>query len=81
MAEEGSKAINLEGFSRIERDDRLLDVFPKETIEKGIELYEQWTDTEVEIVRIHNAKNVTKHIFPRGKIEDGLRENNVLLLK
>lgn len=80
MAEEGNKAINLEGFTRIERDDRLLDVFPKETIEKGIELYEKWTDVEVEIVRMHNSKNITKHVFSRNEIEEALVEHKVLVL-
>lgn len=44
------------GFSRVERDDRLLDVFPKETSEKGVELWERWTEKTVEIVRFHNNK-------------------------
>ncbi len=80
MAEEGNKAVNLEGFARIERDDRLLDVFVKETIEKGVELYEKWTDTEVEIIRIHDGKNVTRHVFSRTEIEEALIGNKILSL-
>lgn len=33
------RALYHAGYTRIERDDRLLDVFPKETREKGIELW------------------------------------------
>lgn len=80
MAEEVNKAVNLEGFARIERDDRLLDVFVKETIEKGVELYEKWTDTEVEIIRIHDGKNVTRHVFSRTEIEEALIGNKILSL-
>ena len=81
MAEESNKTINLKGFSRIERDDRLLDVFPKETIEKGVELYEKWTDTEVEIIRIHDGKNIAKYVFSREHIENALRGNIILSLE
>ncbi|MCE9643275.1 MAG: hypothetical protein K8Q97_03045 [Candidatus Andersenbacteria bacterium] len=81
MAEESNKTINLEGFSRIERDDRLLDVFPKESIEKGIELWEKWTDTEVEIIRIHDTQNITKYVFLRERIENALRGNIILSLE
>ena len=81
MAEESNKTINLEGFSRIERDDRLLDVFPKESIEKGVELWEKWTDTEVAIIRIHDARNIAKHVFLRERIESSLRRNTVLSLE
>ncbi|OGY37343.1 MAG: hypothetical protein A3E36_02830 [Candidatus Andersenbacteria bacterium RIFCSPHIGHO2_12_FULL_45_11b] len=75
MAEENSKTIEQEGFIRVERDDRLLDVFPKETIEKGVQLWEKWTDTKVEIIRIHlpkGAKGVTRHVFSRKEIEYAL---------
>ncbi|HSX24440.1 MAG TPA: hypothetical protein VLG69_00535 [Candidatus Andersenbacteria bacterium] len=81
MAEENRKAIDLTGFTRIERDDRLLDVFPKETIEKGVELWEKWTDKEVEIIRIHDSKNITKHVFSREQVENALIKNQILLLK
>lgn len=40
-------------FRRIERDDRLLDVFPGEDREKGIELWEKWEKDSIKIVRIH----------------------------
>jgi hypothetical protein len=79
MAEEGSQTIE-DGFSRIERDDRLLDVFPKETLDKGVQLYEKWTDTEVEIIRVH-LKKVTKHVFLRGEIENALLVSKKLNLQ
>ncbi|MEO6078075.1 MAG: hypothetical protein ABIP54_04775 [Candidatus Andersenbacteria bacterium] len=80
MAEESSEAIIEDGFSRIERDDRLLDVFPKETLDKGVQLYEKWTDTEVKIIRVH-LKNITKHVFPRTEIEKALKNNKRIELR
>ncbi len=61
-----------EGFERIERDDRMLDIFPNETREKGVELWDKWTENEVEIIRLHlpsGAKGMSRHSFPRKEIE------------
>lgn len=67
-----------DGFERVERDDRLLDVFPNETREKGIELWDKWTDDTVEIIRIHlpkGAKSINRHTYPRAEIEQALLGN------
>ncbi len=80
MAKENRKTINVEGFNRVERDDRLLDVFPKETIEKGVEIWEKWTGDQVEIMRIHNDTHITKHVFSREEIESALKNNIRLAL-
>ncbi len=48
------------GFTRVERDDRLLDIFPHEDREKGIELWERWppsraslaTGGDIDVVKI-----------------------------
>lgn len=41
-----------EGFERVERDDRLLDVFPDDTREKGIELWVKWGEEVIQIARV-----------------------------
>lgn len=64
-----------EGFERVERDDRLLDVFPNEISEKGIELWDKWGADTVEIIRIHIPKEITRHTFSRKDIEKALVNN------
>ena len=58
-------------YERVERDDRLLDVFRQETAEKGVQLWVKWGDI-VEIIRVHNGKQ-TRHTFPREVVESALR--------
>jgi hypothetical protein len=76
--------MNLEGFRRVERDDRLLDVFPQETREKGVELWENWLKEKVEIVRVlidrpPGPKNIPqKFILDRRKLEQALLENKLI---
>jgi hypothetical protein len=73
----------INGFERIERDDRMLDVFTNETREKGIELWEKWTDNKVEIIRLHLPKGengMSRYIFQRKEIETALEENKELRL-
>lgn len=68
-----------EGFERVERDDRLLDVFPKEIREKGIELWDKWGEDTVEIVRLHvprGRKGMTRYMFSRKSIEERLHTYN-----
>ena len=67
-----------EGFERVERDDRLLDVFPDEISEKGIELWDKWSEDSVEIIRIHipkGKKGITRSTLSRKDIEAALREH------
>lgn len=66
------------GFSRVERDDRLLDVFPSEISEKGIELWERWDKANISLVRIHlpfRPKFIKYYKLPRPNIEHALYEN------
>lgn len=73
-----------EGFERVERDDRLLDVFPAEDREKGIELWDKWNADTVDIIRFHavmGRKGVSRYSFPRKQIEQALIENTKLELK
>lgn len=73
-----------EGFERVERDDRLLDVFPAEDREKGIELWDKWNADTVDIIRFHavmGRKGVSRYSFPRKHIEQALIENTKLELK
>ena len=39
-------------WQRIERDDRLLDIFPTEDRDKGVELWELQRDTETLLLRV-----------------------------
>jgi hypothetical protein len=72
------------GFERVERDDRLLDVFPQEDREKGIELWDKWSTDTVEIIRFHavmGRKGISNYSFPRKHIEQALVENTKLELE
>lgn len=40
------------GYRRVERDDRLFDVFPSETRERGVELWELWGPHEISLVKV-----------------------------
>lgn len=69
------------GFTRVERDDRLLDVFVSETREKGIELWEHWQAETVHIVRVSlpfQADSVTRYALARTTIEAALFANRTL---
>lgn len=74
-----TKELAAHGFSRIERDDRLLDVFSKETPEKGVELWEKWSGDTIEIIRIHGGKQV-RYGFSRQEVEQTLLEGRYLIL-
>lgn len=66
------------GYERIERDDRLLDVFPRETREKGVELWEANTDTTVRLCRVrlpYSLQEVQVFELPRPKLQKLLTEN------
>lgn len=68
------------GYTRVERDDRLLDVFPAEDREKGIELWEKWDEHEVSIVRVRVPfvpKNVELFRLYRTALEGALARNVV----
>lgn len=73
MADNLYNTLIADGFERVERDDRLLDVFPKEIREKGIELWDKWGAESVEIVRLHvpkGRKGMSRYMFKRKIIED-----------
>jgi aspartate aminotransferase-like enzyme len=60
-----------EGFQRVERDDRLHDVFPRQTREKGIELWEKVGKTTVTIVRLREAsasQKIQRFVILRPKL-------------
>lgn len=63
-------------YGRVERDDRLLDVFPRETRDKGVELWEKWGEETVEIVRLRVLPDQPKltQVFqiPRKQLEQAL---------
>ncbi len=69
-------------FRRVERDDRLLDVFEGEDREKGIELWEKWEKDTIKIVRLHlpfTDKKTWFYQIPRQDIERALLNNTHLL--
>jgi hypothetical protein len=66
------------GYTRVERDDRLLDIFPHEDREKGIELWERWDATEVHVLRIKlpfAVKTLQLYVFARAALEKLLLDN------
>ncbi len=66
------------GYLRVEKDDRLLDILPTDTRRYGIELWEKWTNTTVQITRFHSPLNIKKtQLFsiPRQEIEQNLKNN------
>lgn len=70
-------------FRRVERDDRLLDVFIGEDREKGIELWEKWEKESIKIARIHlpfSDKKTWLYQIPRQDIEQALLKNDHLIL-
>lgn len=72
------KLLQGRGFTRIERDDRLLDVFPTEDREKGIELWEKWTSSDVMILRVRlpfSPRKVDLFRIPRTVFEKSLYQN------
>lgn len=69
------KELSVEGFERVERDDRLLDVFTGHDREKGIELWDKWEDDTVEIIRLHipkERKGITRFTVSRKEVEEAL---------
>lgn len=65
-------------YDRIERDDRLLDVFPTQIREKGVELWESWGDQEVKILRVRlpfDPEKLELFTLARGQVESLLRRN------
>lgn len=66
------------GFTRVERDDRLLDVFPDETREWGVELWELWTKKEAKILRIrlpYSEKKLKLYVISKSTLERLLQDN------
>ncbi len=65
-------------FTRIERDDRLLDIFPAEDREKGIELWEKWELATVHLVRVRipfTIEALKLYRFGREEMEALLQKN------
>ncbi len=76
--EELTKKLYSEGFTRVERDDRLLDVFSKETREKGVELWQKWEKKRVKILRMtlpYNESRLQLFAAARSDLERMLYQN------
>jgi hypothetical protein len=68
------------GYGRVERDDRILDVFPNEDREKGVELWERWDTDVVKILRVRvpfNAKKLELYIIEKLVLEQLLQHNTI----
>lgn len=68
------------GYTRIERDDRLLDIFPLEDREKGVELWEKWATDGVYLLRVtipYATKKLRLYGFKRSRLETMLQKNSV----
>lgn len=71
------------GYDRVERDDRLLDVFTRETRERGVELWEKWGEHEVWLLRVKlpfEPDKLELFIIARGQLESLLTRNQTGLL-
>lgn len=71
------------GFTRVERDDRLLDVFVGEDREKGVELWEHWGREEVAILRLripYDPATLVLFKLYRSVVERALQRNEVRAL-
>lgn len=66
-------------FQRVEKDDRLLDVFKGEDREKGIELWERWDKDNIYLIRLHVA-DIALHVIPHPKLTRALLKNRRLKL-
>ena len=73
-----------QGYQRVERDDRLLDILPTHTREKGIELWEKNESDQVIILRFSlppDTKKITAHSIPHSRLTKSLQNNTPLLLE
>lgn len=66
------------GFQRVERDDRLADIFPNEDREKGVELWERLDQKNVFLLRVRmpfSVKGLGLYIIPKTTFEELLLKN------
>jgi hypothetical protein len=73
-----------QGFQRIERDDRLLDIMPNQTREKGIELWEKTIRDQVTIIRLrlpYSLQKTKTYTIPLPVLEAALANNTQLNLE
>lgn len=62
-----------QGYSRVELDDRLLDILSGNTLAKGVELWEKWEAKTIHFIRLHlpfHPKKAEKFSHSRKKIEN-----------
>lgn len=67
--------LNREGFHLVPKDDRLFDIFLHLTRHWGIELWEKWTEKEVELIAIKSQDpkaKPKKFKFSRQEIKEKL---------
>lgn len=67
-------------WERVERDDRLFDIFPAETKDKGIELWEKEDDYDTLLLRVrlpYQAKNLKLYTLATSQVGYLLQNNTV----
>lgn len=90
------RALYEHGYDRVERDDRLLDVFTRESREKGVELWEKWPrsagrvsrsarwdDQNIKILRVRfpfDPDKLELFTLARGQLESLLTRNQTAQL-
>ena len=65
-------------YQRVERDDRLLDIFSGESREHGVELWEKWTKDAVWLLSVSmpfNEKKLKLYAISRAELEELLYKN------
>ena len=73
-----------EGYYPVPRDDRLFDVFPELTRDRGVELWEKWNLKEIALVQIKHQVPKAKPTYltmARQKIETALLAGQVIVSK
>lgn len=63
------------GYRRVERDDRLLDILSGQTRGKGVELWDKWSESTVEFVRLslpYRENGWYGYTLYRGEVEQAL---------
>lgn len=77
--EEARQVLEAHHFQRAERDDRIFDVFAKEIRDKGVELWDRYSEEQLTVARLpvypFRPKGITVTAIPKKKIEELLQQN------
>jgi hypothetical protein len=72
------------GFTRVERDDRIIDIFPDQIRLKGVELWERWSPQKVTFIKLsipYHTQKTEAFSAPKEIIESLLKTNKTTSLE